>query len=258
MIYKFGKRGLLSELNSLLGLYEEQILTNKSKIYVDSNHSVYFRKFTFYDVFKTNDIFSDQAKDGKSIISQKRARFFASRKYEKQISNLDAAGAFVYQNCIYEEIRSTINNLSLPDSFVCFHIRRGDKVMEKPYEWSSKTGKAESKRFEFSEYLKQVPDVDAIFIMTDDYKCIKEAKEYMSDNSLNYRLIYLTNISQDGHSTELDFLNNRAYTKDELVHFFSEIEIAKLSDCFVGTSSSNVYRYIMNTCTTKTKFISLD
>jgi hypothetical protein len=56
----------------------------------------------------------------------------------------------------------------------------------------------------------------------------------------------------------LDRRNQKKFSEQELVQFFTEIEIAKLSDIFVGTRTSNVYRYIMNTCITNTKFITLD
>ena len=62
----------------------------------------------------------------------------------------------------------------------------------------------------------------------------------------------------NGHSETLNIQNDRSYSKQEVVQFFAEIEIAKLSAFFVGTRTSNVYRYIMNTCTTNTQFISLD
>lgn len=80
----------------------------------------------------------------------------------------------------------------------------------------------------------------------------------MIKNKLNHNLFYLTKQTQDGHSEQLDVQQFREYTKEELVYFFTEIEIAKLSACFVGTKSSNVYRYIENTCAKNNEFISLD
>ena len=127
-------------------------------------------------------------------------------------------------------------------------------MLEKPYDF----GKKESERFEFSDYLEKAKNIYSIFIMTDDYKAIVEAKKYLIENKLHHKLFYLTKESQDGHSEQIDIEQNREYTKIELVSFFTEIEIAKLSSCFVGTKSSNVYRYIEKTCAKNNEFISLD
>ena len=50
----------------------------------------------------------------------------------------------------------------------------------------------------------------------------------------------------------------KSYTIQELVDLFTEIEIAKQSQQFIGTESSNIYRYIKNQCVNNTEFISLD
>ena len=60
-------------------------------------------------------------------------------------------------------------------------------------------------------------------------RCIQEAHEYISDNNLPHKILYLTNKSQDGHSETLNIQNDRSYSKQEVVQFFAEIEIAKLS-----------------------------
>jgi len=68
----------------------------------------------------------------------------------------------------------------------------------------------------------------------------------------------LTTEEQIGHSTDMDINNHRHYGEKELVQFFSEIEIAKQSQQFIGTESSNVFRYTKNQCVKNVKFISLD
>lgn len=247
--HKFTHRGLCSLLNSVIGLCEEQLLGDKKTIYIDTNNSVYFKTVCFYDVFKTNEILTNTTTGNVSLISEQHARTFARKQYQASIKHL-----LNYTPDFHKQIKYVVSQLNLPKSFSCFHIRRGDKVGEKFYPYK----RTESNRFEFVEYLKCCEDVKTIFIMTDDYKCIQEAHEHINNNNLPHKILHLTNESQDGHSSSLNIRNDRRYSKQELVQFFAEIEIAKLSDIFVGTRSSNVYRYIMNTCTTNTKFISLD
>lgn len=253
LVYKFTHRGLCSLLNSVLGLCEEQLLGDKKTIYIYSSDSPFFKKVGFFDVFKTNEIIINSVTGDEMLISEGHARVFTHLEYQTSIKP-----TLNYTPELHKEIQSVVSQLNLPKSFSCFHIRRGDKVGEKLYTWTQKTGRTESKRFEFCDYLKHCEDIETIFIMTDDFRCIQEAREYISDNNLPHKILYLTNESQDGHSETLNIQNDRSYSREELAQFFAEIEIAKLSDVFVGTLTSNVYRYIMNTCTTNTKFISLD
>ena len=94
--------------------------------------------------------------------------------------------------------------------------------------------------------------------MTDDFKCIQEIKDFLLGQQKSYKIFSLVQEGQDGHSTLLDRQNKKKFSEQELVQFFTEMEIAKHSNIFVGTRTSNVYRYILNTCITNTKFISLD
>lgn len=253
LIYKLENRGLCSSLNSVLGLCEEQLMGDKKTIYIDSGESLYFKNVGFFDIFETNRIIINSVTGDESLISERHAKKFATKPYQASIKSI-----LNYTSDFHKEIKSVVSQLNLPKSFSCFHIRRGDKVGEKLYEWTQRTGRTESKRFEFCDYLKHCEDIKTIFIMTDDFRCIQEAREHINNNNLPHKILHLTNESQDGHSETLNIQNDRSYSKQELVQFFAEIEIAKLSDIFVGTRSSNVYRYIMNTCTTNTKFISLD
>jgi len=256
LVYKLKHRGLCSLLNSVVGLYEEQLLGDKKTIYIDSSESFFFKKVCFFDIFETNDIIINSVTGDEIPIDLAHARKFARSK-----SPQSPKPSLNYTPEFYQDVQSLISKLNLPQSFSCCHIRRGDKVGEKLYKWTRKNGRRgtrESKRFEFCDYLQHCEDIKTIFIMTDDFKCIQEARKYINDNNLPHKILCLTNKSQDGYSQALNHRRKRRYYRQELVQFFAEIEIAKLSDIFVGTHSSNVYRYIMNTCTKNTKFVSLD
>ena len=56
LVYKLTKRGLCSLLNSIIGLYEEQLLGDKKTIYIDPFRSTYFKINNFFDVFLANEV----------------------------------------------------------------------------------------------------------------------------------------------------------------------------------------------------------
>ena len=122
------------------------------------------------------------------------------------------------------------------------------------YKWAEKQGKkGESKKYNFEDYLeKSDQSIKTIFIMSDDYSSIIEGQQH------GLKVKTLTTIEQTGHSTDLDTDNDRYYNEAELLQFFSEIEIAKQSQQFIGTKSSNIFRYIKNQCVKHVEFINLD
>ncbi len=253
LVYKLTHRGLCSSLNSVIGLCAEQLLGGKKTIYIDSSGSPYFKKINFFDVFETNEVITNSVTGDEILISEKRARKFAAQRHQTPIKSI-----LNYTAEFDKEIKSVVSELNLPKTFSCFHIRRGDKVGEKLYEWTQKTGRTESKRFEFCNYFKHCKNIETIFIMTDDYRCIQEAHEYIENNNLPHKILYLTQEPQNGHSETLNIQNDRRYSKQELVQFFAEIETAKQSQQFIGTKSSNIFRYIKNQCVNDVEFISLD
>lgn len=245
--YQITNRGLCSELNSLCGFYEN-VVNKDCQIFIDDSLSQYFKTVSIYDIFDFGDMFVNKPMPNSEIVSADEWRKTARKNYQPSI-----LVRFKYAESFKIKIYNNINQLNLPKVYKCFHIRRGDKVGEKHYKWTEKTGKKESKRYEFIEYLNNSDrSISSIFIMTDDHKVIKEAEKYQADD-----LYYLTTKDQQGHSTDEDLEGDRAYTETDLVKFFTEIEIAKGSAQFVGTKSSNIFRYIINQCTNNLELISL-
>jgi len=258
--YKMTNRGLCCELNSLLGIYQEQRQL-RDLIYVDSTDSVYFKGISIQDIFEFKDfpfVNSLPISNNHQIVSANDYRKYARKKYLFEIDSEEINKALKYTEDSKKIIQNNIDKLNLPKVYVCIHIRRGDKVLEKPQ--APKMGnKPESLRYEFKDYFNAIGEKSKnVFIMSDDYKSIAEAKQYIQENNLNHKLFYLTNESQDGHCTEIDKDTNRIYTKLEILMFFTEIEIAKQSECFIGTKSSNVFRFIKATSSATLKFTTLD
>ena len=250
--YKLTSRGLCSELNSLLGFYES--VTDKGcRIYIDADQSQYFKSVSIYDVFKFPDIFIDVPHSDSTIVSGNKWRKAAKIGYKTKLTAQQINKLFSYTDHFQKKLNKNIINLSLPPKYNCFHIRRGDKVGENLYRFADKTGETESKRYEFNEYFKRSDQsIKTIFIMSDDYSSIIEGQQH------GLKVKTLTTEDQTGHSTDLDTDNDRYYNEAELLQFFSEIEIAKHSQQFIGTTSSNIFQYIKNQCVRNIEFISLD
>jgi hypothetical protein len=248
---KIRTSGLCSELNGVSGFYEYSIDKN-CRIHINTDQSPYFRNVSIFDIFEFPSNYSRDPLQNCKKVTRQELPNSRHKKYIQSVSTHTIANFFKYTQSFQSLIDNQINKLNLPEQFICFHIRRGDKVGEKP-------GRPEGRRFEFSDYLaKSDQSIKTIFIMTDDSKCITESKDYATLNNLNLDIVYLTTPSQDGFSEPIILEQNRGYSIEELVLFFAEIEIAKRSKCFVGTITSNVFRYIRNQCINNTQFISLD
>lgn len=257
-IYKLSKRGLCSELNSLLAFYESIINTDCS-VFIDSSSSQYFQSLSIYDVFDFPDIFiNHRLKDNKIILANQWNKG-ALRRYKTSLTINQCVDFFKYTSNFQEKINSCTKELNISKKFNCIQMRRGDKVGEALNIFKEKTGIVESKRYEFDHYYKNIKDPKSdVFVFTDDYRCVIEAKNYCYKNKLGNKIFTLTDPDDLGHSTDSILQNNYSFSNDDIIKFLTTIEISKQSNQFIGTASSNIYRYIKNTCSTKTKFISLD
>lgn len=256
--YQLTKRGLCSELNSLLGFYES-VMHEDCQVFIDASRSQYFKKVSIYDVFTFPDLFVRNLVDGSQIVSSNQWRKAAKRRYKPSIDKKTCSNFFSYTDNFQSKLNSKINKLSLNEQYNCLFIRRGDKVGEGYCRWTEKTGKAEAKRLEFEEYFNRINNsIKTVFVFTDDYRCVMDGQEYIESNNLNYRIVALTEPYELGWCQDVDIDTNRIHTEEELVRFLSKIEVAKNARQFIGTETSNIYRYLRYQCVNDTNFISLD
>lgn len=221
------------------------------KVAIYSGKKTHFSEVGFFEVFKEGDFFvKPQKLINYKFITEGQIRKFNRINLKRGLLFLD------YQDSFYKEINSQINSLSLPKNYACIHVRRGDKVKEKP----SRGLKAEDLRYEIEDYLNRLPQkksLENIFIMTDDYKAIKEIKNYLKKTNSNKKIHYLTKKTQDGNSEQFIEQGNQSVKKSDLVQFFTEIEVAKNSQVFIGSGRSNVFNHIRLTSKKTTKFINI-
>ena len=125
----------------------------------------------------------------------------------------------------YDEISENIKKIGLPDEYIGFHIRRGDKFVEHELE-------------DYNKYIIKSEEMSSIrnaYVFTDEYEIV----ENMRRDYPEWTFYTLTTSSEKGYFHQ-DFLKLNVQEKREsMVKLFSSIEILKNSVLFVGTFSSN-------------------
>lgn len=172
-----------------------------------------------------------------------------------------------YQDDTLLKINNRIKALNLPENYICIQVRRGDKVNEKRSWTSVENASGEAERYEVEEYLggligqmglSSMPDNLNFFVMTDDYKVIREFEIFKRKYRINFNLWTLCNENSDGFSISLDLESERKYSEFEMIDLFAEVEIARKANWFVGTASSNIWRYISKTSDNPDRCLTLD
>jgi hypothetical protein len=132
-----------------------------------------------------------------------------------------------YNQTTENNINKLISKLNLPNNYSGLHIRGGDKITE-------------MKLFSTNEYLNKLETISKeknIFILTDDYRCIKNIDS-------NYSIYTLCKESEIGYFHNDHKKNNRLIIKESHERLFASIDILSKSNVFVGTFGSNVGMYL--------------
>lgn len=135
-----------------------------------------------------------------------------------------------YNDEIQNRIQQNIHHINLPELYVGFHIRRGDKQTEKPF-------------IDIKNYVETaecLSELRTAFVSTDDYSVY----EYLCSNYREWTFFTLSEKANTGY-IQGDF---DAKTQNEkLFHYielFSSIELLAKSELFVGTFTSNIGMYM--------------
>lgn len=146
--------------------------------------------------------------------------------------NLREIGGDIINNLIYrfnEQTKDAITNmidaLNLPDKYVGFHIRGGDKFVEHKLEQC----------IGYISKAEQLTTVREAFVLTDDYLII----EALRNDFPHWCFYTLTGLNERGYfHAEFQKLNMED-KKENLVKLFASMEVLRNADLFVGTYSSN-------------------
>lgn len=123
------------------------------------------------------------------------------------------------------EICSIISKLHLPEKYVGFHIRGGDKFVEHKLEQCAT----------YISKAEKLTNIRKAFILTDDYEIFQKLQ---TDFPI-WTFYTLTQSNEKGYLHQEFLQKTNVEKKRELIKLFSAMEILRKSEVFVGTFSSN-------------------
>jgi len=121
---------------------------------------------------------------------------------------------YLYNEITQKKIQEIKEKYNLLNNYSSIFIRRGDKLAD------------ESNYYHAKEYidllLQKEPNCKRIFLQTDDYNSVIEARQYITMNNLNIEIITICNentkgmvIVQNPHQTLYNIYNNNYYSKNK-------------------------------------------
>ena len=247
--YELSNRGLFSEiLNMINGYYyaEEkgwgfQLITDKERSrlhFSTGDYTYYFKKFwkdplpdsdyeKIYHCYDIDETFRIIHKSVRISVAQKRA-------LTQRIIRLQPA--------IAGKINAIISQLKLPPpGYVCFHIRRGDKLEKHGSQ------KPQAKRYEAEAYFDAARkyfdenSVECIYVCTDDYRALGEVEAIAPAGC---RVLTLCLPSENGFSRVDRMETGQYFSSNDMIRIMANIGIASRSMFFVGTYSSGISKFI--------------
>ena len=135
-----------------------------------------------------------------------------------------------YNSLIKHKIDEVIHSLDLPNEYIGFHIRRGDKQLE-------------FNSIDNEKYIKKAESESSIrngFILTDDYRVISELKSRFN----NWQFYTLCSEDEAGYVHKEFSTKSSEFRNESLIKLFSSMDILHKSNLFVGTFSSNPGMYL--------------
>jgi hypothetical protein len=131
---------------------------------------------------------------------------------------------------VQDKINAISQTLDLPQQYGAIHVRSGDKVKEaNPYPLHA-----------YIEKLKNLADVEDVFVLTDDYNNFKQLVK-------DYPTLKFHTLEREHQSGYHHRVNKRRSTKEkqlDYLTFLAGIETAAAANAYVGTYSSNVSTFL--------------
>ena len=262
--YYLARKGFFAEINCLLNTIVF-CLQNKVKLNLNSDFFLYRENCGWEDYFKPFTKTQKPAKDLRHFVCEGLDKVFNiiyNYNFNKvNIPRLDLSPDNIFENkrkvarLVYRYnsktkklIKSKINELNLPDDYIAFHIRRGDKIGERPLQDGASIEAEKHSSKDYLEKLLELKDlkiesIKNIFISTDSYISVKELEEFIEQENLDIKIYTTCNKNHIGWSTKeskVKFENKF----DETMRLLTDAEICFHSKYFVGTYSSNMSRFI--------------
>lgn len=132
---------------------------------------------------------------------------------------------YVFNEKTKMEINSLMSEVDIPENFIGFHIRGGDKIIE-------------ADNIHYSKYIEMAEsksETRNAFVLTDDYTIIEQLRE----NYKTWNFYTLTREEERGYY-HADFVSKSVEERNnDLIKLFASIEFLRKSEIFIGTFSSN-------------------
>ncbi|GHT55450.1 hypothetical protein AGMMS49982_21380 [Bacteroidia bacterium] len=132
-----------------------------------------------------------------------------------------------YNQQINDEITQLITSLQLPEHYIGFHIRSGDKILEHDLR-------------KVSEYIQVLHNINAnecktIFVLTDNYLLVDELQEQLKD----WQIYTLCEKEERGYFHQEFSRRDSQFVRKSLLKLFASVDILSKSCIFLGTFTSN-------------------
>ncbi|MGI4751466.1 MAG: hypothetical protein ACRYFB_12605 [Janthinobacterium lividum] len=215
---------------------------NRSKLYLKYNARSYQIKPTIPNIIKTKLV---KKLTGINYLTQDIWTFIRDAKFQNEtfnIPSLEISGNLVsalqivvnhiwhFQPAIQEEVTTKITPLNLPSNYVGVHLRSGDKSTEAKISPVQK----------YIDYIKNTTPLKDLFVLTDDYKNIKEIQRSFSE----YKVYSFCQENEKGFSEGAYNKLDKEDKKKITIKLLTDTEVLYKSATFIGTFSSNVGLFI--------------
>lgn len=150
--------------------------------------------------------------------------------YTQEASNKLINITWRYNIQTENSINKIISQINIPEIYLGFHIRSGDKFIE-------------HEEINVSKYMElaiQHSDIRDVFVLCDDYKVMIELRQRYSD----WNFFTLCEENENGYKHS-DFIKLNGEVKQRSLHkLFTSMDVLSNSQLFIGTFSSNPGMYL--------------
>lgn len=149
-----------------------------------------------------------------------------------------------FNSDMQRSVDTYIKNANLPSNYIACQIRGGDKIIEfslctiEPYILK----------------IREIASVKDVFVLTDDYDILLKLREAAPD--INW--YSFCQATEHGYYNSVFSQMDISYKKEQMVRFFSAIQVLKSSSFFIGSLTSAPSCYIANIKYPNIAFVDLD
>ncbi len=184
--------------------------------------------------FLTEKYFKEDLQNVREFCFARRAE--NTGEFHRQIADI-LQEFWQFSPAISREVERKIINFKNKlggEPYIAIHVRRGDKLRE------------DDRLYEIEEYISILTDhnkhkkIRNVFVLTDDFRAYSQLKEALADA---FVFSFVTK-QQRGYDESVHDFYPLAEKHKRLVDFLVDIEIARHSDFFIGSFTSNLFRLV--------------